>query len=155
MRILKPVHFEDLPFFRRYVASGKEGREENSERIALVKITNDVTVEQTCMKLWVEFIFLFLPPLSSASALCWSIMLIHCTLEHFLPQFMDYYLFFFRFLDISEMTIIFIMRVFIKLLFLIIFIRNREKVWESPFMFLTFRKWPCDSTSCSELKLPN
>lgn len=65
MRILKPVHFEGLPFppfpLHRYVAPGKKGREENSERIALVKITNDVTVEQICMKLWAEFIFLFLP----------------------------------------------------------------------------------------------
>lgn len=28
-------------------------------------------------------------------------------------------------------------------------------MWEKPFRFLTFRKWPCDSTSCLELKLPN
>lgn len=51
MRILKPVHFEGLPLFRGYAVPGKKGREENSEWIALVKITNDVTVEQTCMKL--------------------------------------------------------------------------------------------------------
>lgn len=52
MRILKPVHFEgSARSFRGYVLPGKKGREENSERIALVKITSDVTVEQTCMKL--------------------------------------------------------------------------------------------------------